>query len=810
MNRLVVIDEGNNRIVIQSTGAQGVAGPTGPSGPIGLTGATGPTGEQGIQGITGPTGSQGIQGVTGPTGSQGATGPTGPQGSIGPTGPQGNQGIQGEQGIVGPTGPQGVQGIQGVQGDIGPTGPTGSQGEQGIQGIQGVTGPTGEIGLTGPTGPTGDQGIQGIQGELGPTGPTGATGPQGTSINLKGEVATTEDLPTTGNNPNDAYVVIADGNLYVWDGVAWFDAGQIVGPQGPTGPEGLQGATGPTGEQGIQGEVGPTGPTGPQGEQGIQGITGPTGEQGIQGPTGPTGAQGIQGEQGVQGEQGIQGIQGEIGPTGPQGIQGEVGPTGPTGDIGPTGPTGPAPDTTIFVQGPSSATDNAIARYDSTTGKLIQNSTVTIDDNGNTANVNSITFDTTPASLPTTEGSMYWDDKGAVAYIMQGGDVTQQIGESQYLYIQASANITKGQVVMFTGAVGGSGIPTGAPATGVTDGTYIMGIAAEAITSGTSGFVQTFGILKPVNTTGFATGTILWYDPSVTGGLTSTKPNAPNIKVQVAAVTAGNSSGGALFIRVSAGSELGGTDSNVLIDDAQTGEALVYDGTVWRNTLAVGPTGPTGPQGEQGIQGVTGPTGAIGPTGPTGAQGIQGVTGPTGATGLTGAIGPTGPTGAQGIQGIQGVQGPTGPTGPQGIQGPTGPTGAIGPTGPTGATGPTVYPASGVAVSTGSAWGTSLQSASINTPSTLVFRDASGNFVAGTITAALTGNASTASTWQTGRTLTIGSTGKSVNGSTNVSWTLAEIGAQATLVSGTNIKTINGETVLGSGNLVVSAPIVYQ
>lgn len=37
-----------------------------------------------------------------------------------------------------------------------------------------------------------------------------------------------------------------------------------------------------------------------------------------------------------------------------------------------------------YVKGPSSSTDNAVARFNSTTGKLIQNSTVTIDDNGNT------------------------------------------------------------------------------------------------------------------------------------------------------------------------------------------------------------------------------------------------------------------------------------------------------------------------------------------------------------------------------------------------------------------------------------------
>ena len=33
--------------------------------------------------------------------------------------------------------------------------------------------------------------------------------------------------------------------------------------------------------------------------------------------------------------------------------------------------------------GPASATDNALARFDGATGKLLQNSPVTLDDNGN-------------------------------------------------------------------------------------------------------------------------------------------------------------------------------------------------------------------------------------------------------------------------------------------------------------------------------------------------------------------------------------------------------------------------------------------
>ena len=54
-------------------------------------------------------------------------------------------------------------------------------------------------------------------------------------------------LPAGASN-NDAYIVDADGNLYVSDGADnWTDAGQIVGPQGPQGPQVATGDTGPAG-----------------------------------------------------------------------------------------------------------------------------------------------------------------------------------------------------------------------------------------------------------------------------------------------------------------------------------------------------------------------------------------------------------------------------------------------------------------------------------------------------------------------------------------------------------------------------------
>jgi len=46
----------------------------------------------------------------------------------------------------------------------------------------------------------------------------------------------------------------------------------------------------------------------------------------------------------------------------------------------------------IYVVGPGSSTDNAVARFDGTTGKLIQNSVTTIDDTGNASGILSQQF----------------------------------------------------------------------------------------------------------------------------------------------------------------------------------------------------------------------------------------------------------------------------------------------------------------------------------------------------------------------------------------------------------------------------------
>jgi hypothetical protein len=121
-------------------------------------------------------------------------------------------------------------------------------------GPQGPAGPASEV--PGPTGPTGSIGF------TGPTGPTGADGRDGSGITILGTLAEVGDLPTTGNDPGDCYVI--DGDLYAWDGTQFINVGQVQGPTGPTGPTGERGD-----DSFIEGPPGPTGPTGPTGIQGV-------------------------------------------------------------------------------------------------------------------------------------------------------------------------------------------------------------------------------------------------------------------------------------------------------------------------------------------------------------------------------------------------------------------------------------------------------------------------------------------------------------------------------------------------------------
>jgi hypothetical protein len=139
-------------------------------------------------------------------------------------------------------------------------------------------------------------GPEGPQGPVGPTGPQGPEGPRGSAVSIDGYFDNTSQLPSTGQELGDSYMVglflyiytnstqstIIEGTTY--PAVNGFqNVGKIKGDTGETGPAGPTGPTGATGPQGPQGATGPAGPTG---------ATGAIGATGPQGPIGLTGADG--------------------------------------------------------------------------------------------------------------------------------------------------------------------------------------------------------------------------------------------------------------------------------------------------------------------------------------------------------------------------------------------------------------------------------------------------------------------------------------------------------------------------------------
>ena len=310
---------------------------------------------------------------------------------VGPQGPKGEKGERGEKGAEGPAGPQGPRGEKGDKGDPGEKGADGTvafesltpEQKESLRGISitavsidtdgnlTITFSDGDsenvgniIGPQGPQGPQGEKGDVGPQGPQGPQGEKGEQGNDGTSLNILGTKESEADLPLSAEK-NDAYLI--NGEMWVFNGTNWNNAGRIQGPQGPQGPVGPQGPKGDPGPQGIKGDPGE------KGEQGIQGLKGDTGLQGPQGPVGPKGEQGDAGARGItftpvvdsrgniswSNDGGLENPQ-TVNITGPQGDTGAKGDTGPRGEKGEAGDAGPKGDKgTTFV--PSVDTDGNIS-----------------------------------------------------------------------------------------------------------------------------------------------------------------------------------------------------------------------------------------------------------------------------------------------------------------------------------------------------------------------------------------------------------------------------------------------------------------
>jgi hypothetical protein len=153
--------------------------------------------------------------------------------------------------------------------------------------------------------------------------------------------------------------------------------------------------------------------------------------------------------------------------------------------------------------------------------------------------LNSIQFNTAyPNGVAHPEGHLHWDaSNGTMSLRLLGGTVDLQVGQENVTrcFNQTGSTITNGSAVYVIDA--GDQKPriglADADNTNFIPEAVVMGLATEDIEHGSQGFVCTQGLVRDIPTGSFTEGVPLWLSAVTPGGITETRPNAPNLNIAV-------------------------------------------------------------------------------------------------------------------------------------------------------------------------------------------------------------------------------------------------------------------------------------
>ena len=200
---------------------------------------------------------------------------------------------------------------------------------------------------------------------------------------------------------------------------------------------------------------------------------------------------------------------------------------------------------------------------------------------------------------------MQWNEDDGTIDVGMNADVVLQVGQEMQYYAKntSGGDILNGTPVMFTGTLGASGKLTFGKA--VADGSfpaiYMMGVATEDIPNNGFGYITSFGKVRGFNTSGtpygetWNDGDILYFSPTVAGGWTNVRPDAPNLDLPVAVVlNAATGGSGEIFVRMKTGETVNSLH-DVQAPTPSDGDILEYDSgnARWENVANPGRTSNT-------------------------------------------------------------------------------------------------------------------------------------------------------------------------------------------------------------------------
>jgi hypothetical protein len=221
-------------------------------------------------------------------------------------------------------------------------------------------------------------------------------------------------------------------------------------------------------------------------------------------------------------------LDGSVGVPGPAGATGATGAQGPQGIQGEPGPVGPGL--------PAGGEDGQI---------IVKDGTV--------------------------DYATIWTDNSAETLTVRATNKT-------------GSTLNKGAVVRINGAQGQR--PTIALAQGNSGSSAdgVIGILLATLANNATGLVCTAGLAKRLDTSAYTEGVKLFLSPSVAGGLTPTRPSAPDHAVAVGIVSHSSATTGSIEVNVVVGDHLEWLH-DVLITTPTNGQVLKYDSTtsLWKN-----------------------------------------------------------------------------------------------------------------------------------------------------------------------------------------------------------------------------------
>jgi hypothetical protein len=201
--------------------------------------------------------------------------------------------------------------------------------------------------------------------------------------------------------------------------------------------------------------------------------------------------------------------------------------------------------------------------------------------------IDSLFFNVNVPTNNVDTAKMRWDSDLATVVLGLNDNVPNEIGFKNFWLVknQTGSTITKGSLVYANGTVGASGRITVEKfiANGSIDAKYLLGITAHNLSDGEDGYVISFGKIRQVNTDTFIAGAILYPSPTVAGVWTDVEPIAPNLDMPIGFCINSSLNNGTIAIRVASGYKLNELH-DVAISSPVTNASLYYSGGLWRDT----------------------------------------------------------------------------------------------------------------------------------------------------------------------------------------------------------------------------------